>query len=86
MTSRRAGTRIPVGPLRERFLRSGLRLVDVARFAELDLAHVGRILSGWVHYEYRAGARRPVERRSVSTATAERLCRAMGADPREVGL
>lgn len=72
---------VPVGPLREAFVRSGLTYAEVARRMGCNEAWVGRTLgSRSVPYP---PFRSP---RGVEYKTAVALCRAMNLDPVDVGL
>ncbi len=85
---------VPVAPLREAFERNGLTSSHVARElgwyeatpkkVRLDTGRVRRTL-GLKAEQTRAGRGRST-RQHVRYATALELARAMGVDPRDVGL
>jgi hypothetical protein len=85
------GDTVHLAPFREVFRRSGLTVAEVARAADMDEAQAARLLGtrAACSSHVLAGGRRRryrVIQRTARYATAVRLCRALHADPWEVGI
>jgi hypothetical protein len=85
------GDIVNLAPFREVFRRSGLTVGQVARAADMNESQAARLLGTRAAYSSHvlAGGQRRgyrVIQRTARYDTAVRLCRALGADPWEVGI
>jgi hypothetical protein len=82
---------VHLAPFRDVFRRSGLTVAQVARAANMNESQAARLLGTRATYSSHvvAGGQRRryrVIQRTARYDTAVRLCRALGADPWEVGI